>query len=115
VVLQLRSLGYFAGGGCADGAESVLKPVAAIPGDTVTLDVAGLAVNGRRLQNTRQLERDAQGQRLPRVSTGTYLVAPGQLWLVSDFNPDSLDARYFGPVPDTDVIAVVHPVWVRPQ
>jgi conjugative transfer signal peptidase TraF len=90
-----------------------LKPIAAIPGDTVDLGDYGIQVNGRDLANSAQLVRDGAGRLLPRYPAGHYIVAPGTVWLVSDYNHLSLDSRYFGPVPIANLIKPAHPVWIH--
>jgi conjugative transfer signal peptidase TraF len=90
-----------------------LKPIAAIPGDTVDVAVDGLRVNGDELVNSAQLVRDGAGRLLPRYPAGHYVVSPGTVWLISDYNPLSLDSRYFGPVPVANIVAPAKPLWVH--
>jgi type IV secretory pathway protease TraF len=42
---------------------------------------------------------------------GRYLVAPGELWLVSTRLPNSWDSRYLGPITIAQVRAVARPIW----
>jgi type IV secretory pathway protease TraF len=53
--------------GCGDGYAPLLKPIAARAGDTVTLSEAGVAVNGKLLQNSKQYPKDAIGRPMPLV------------------------------------------------
>ena len=43
---------------------------------------------------------------------GCHRLRPGELFLLNPA-PDSLDGRYFGPLPDTGVVGVAHPLLVR--
>lgn len=94
-----RARGYLGAGSCPAGSAEVLKRVAALPGDTVTVSAAGLLVDGRPLPGTARLDRDTAGRPIPRVPAGSYRVAPGTVWLYSARVPTSWDSRYFGAVP----------------
>ena len=84
--------------GCGDGYAPLLKPIAARAGDTVTLSQAGVAVNGKLLQNSKQYPKDGIGRPMPMVPFGTYAVLSGTVWVISSYNRFSFDSRYFGPV-----------------
>jgi len=84
--------------GCGDGYAPLVKPIAARAGDTVTLSQAGVAVNGKLLQNSKQYPKDGIGRPMPMVPFGTYAVLPGTVWVISSYNRFSFDSRYFGPV-----------------
>ena len=102
--------GYIAPGGCPSGLELMMKPIAALPGDTVTVSTAGIAVDGTPIANSRPLSHDDEDRPLRAMAAGNYTVPAGEMWLVSSFNPRSYDSRYFGPVPIAAVRARVHPV-----
>jgi conjugative transfer signal peptidase TraF len=101
-----------ASNGCPDGAEQLLKPVAAREGDTVVLDSAGVIVNGRRIPRSAALDDDSEGRPMTRWPVGTYAVAPDQIWVISSYNAKSYDSRYFGPVPVASVRARYRPLLV---
>jgi conjugative transfer signal peptidase TraF len=84
--------------GCGDGYAPLLKPIAARAGDTITLSQAGVTVNGKLLQNSKQYPKDGIGRPMPMVPFGTYAVLPGTVWVISSYNRFSFDSRYFGPV-----------------
>ncbi|MGC8477913.1 MAG: conjugative transfer signal peptidase TraF [Acetobacteraceae bacterium] len=102
--------GYIAPGGCPSGLELMMKPIAALPGDTVTVSTAGIAVDGTPIAHSRPLSRDNEGRPLRAMAAGTYAVPAGEIWLVSSFNSRSYDSRYFGPVPITAVRALARPI-----
>lgn len=104
---------YLAAGTCPDGTVPVLKQVEAVAGDRIEFSPAGFAVDGRLLPNTAPVRRDPHGRPLPHYPFGTYTVAPSQVWLLSTFSPLSFDGRYFGPIPDTDIQAIVRPLWTE--
>ena len=94
-----RVRGYLDPGGCPGGVRPVGKRVAALPGDRVEVEEGAILVNGKRFPGVRRLARDSAGRFIPAVAEGTYRVAPGTAWMVSDFNPRSWDSRYYGAVP----------------
>ncbi|MDA8249226.1 MAG: conjugative transfer signal peptidase TraF [Rhodospirillales bacterium] len=105
--------GYLPAGACPGGTEPLLKPVAAIAGDVVTVMQTGVAVDGRPVENTAPLVRDSAGRMLTPMPAGVYPVARGEVWLLSGHDPRSFDSRYFGPLPVANVQGVARPIWVR--
>ncbi len=95
---------------CKAGVLPMLKHVAAHAGDTVQLDAAGIHVNGLLLPNTAVQTHDSGGRLMPAYASGEYHVAPGELWLYSNRVPNSFDSRYFGPVPQRNIIANLKPI-----
>jgi conjugative transfer signal peptidase TraF len=102
--------GYRSRGNCPDGAEPLAKPIAARSGDSVELSAAGMAVNGRPLQNTAPLTMDSAGRPLRHWPFGKYVVAPDTVWVASSYSTRSLDSRYFGPVEAGQVREHVRPL-----
>lgn len=105
--------GYLQPGECPGGAEPVLKPVAAVAGDTVDVDAAGVSVNGVAVV-TPALARDSQGRATAAVPPGRYPVPEGTVWLLSAHSPLSWDGRYWGPVPADAVRGEAWPLAVLP-
>lgn len=105
--------GYVAVGGCPDGAEPLVKPVAAIAGDVVRVTPDGITVNGVAFPHTAALAQDSAGRPLQSVPTGIYRAAPDQVWLLSDHDSRSFDSRYFGPVSVKQLIGAAYPVWTE--
>jgi conjugative transfer signal peptidase TraF len=81
-------------GPCPDGTSPLLKPIAAIPGDWVFVDGAGVTVNGQLLPNSQRQSRSG----LAAIAPGAYRVGEGELWVVSSLHSESFDSRYFGPI-----------------
>lgn len=112
MVREAAARGYIQAGNCPNGREPLVKPVAAVPGDLVTVTPQGVAVDGQPVENTAPLVRDSAGRPLRPVPAGAYEVMPGQIWLLSGHDPRSFDSRYFGPVPAANVQGVARPLWV---
>ena len=91
----------------------MLKPVAAVAGDTVDVDAAGVAVNGVPAVPP-GLARDSRGRALAAVPPGRYPVPSGAVWLLSSHSPRSWDGRYWGPLPVEAVRGEAWPLLVLP-
>jgi len=105
-----RERGYVGSGGFRPY-ERMLKGLVAIGGDAVTIDDAGVTVNGRRLENSKPMSVDAAGRPLPVWHLEGYRLSPGEVLLMSDHSPLRFDGRYFGPIPRAQIRSVVRPVW----
>lgn len=104
---EARRRGYLSGGECLGDYEPLLKPVVAIAGDRVEIAPHGIAVNGELLANSHAHSHDRQGRVLSPIATGAQIVAPGEVWVVSNHSPLSFDSRYFGPLSAQQLIGVV--------
>lgn len=106
--LALRR-GYFSEGHCPTGSKPLGKPVAGLPGDTVTLTTEGIFVNGERVKRSRPYGTDSRGRHVP-VALGRWVLPKKTYYLFSDYRPrHSYDSRYVGPVRGD--AQVVRPVW----
>jgi conjugative transfer signal peptidase TraF len=88
----------------------MLKHVLALPGQTVCRD--GLVVTVDKVAVGMARERDRRGRALP-VWQGCRVVPKDALFLMNSRSADSLDGRYFGPLPRFAVIGRAHPVWTK--
>ncbi len=101
---------YINRGDCPGGYGLLLKRVFAQSGDTVSIDQAGIFVNGEHLPNSAQLTADAEGQPLPQYRLQTVL-NDAEYLLLSDVNPQSFDARYFGLIARDQIQQVIYPLF----
>jgi conjugative transfer signal peptidase TraF len=111
-IREAAGRGYIPAGACPGGREPLIKPVAAIPGDLVTVTAHGIAVNGKPVGNSGPLEEDSAGRPLRPIPAGVYRVPAGAVWLLSGHDPRSFDSRYFGAVPATNIQGIARPIWV---
>lgn len=86
----------------------LLKRVAGLPGQQVCRTGRTVTVDGVAIGDA--LDRDRIGRDLP-VWQGCHIIAPGELFLMNPGVRDSLDGRYFGPVPARAVIGRARPLW----
>lgn len=88
----------------------LIKRVVAVPGQTVCRNAFLVTVDGRTLGAAR--EQDRMGRSLP-VWQGCRVVAAGEVFLMNRNVPDSLDGRYFGPLPVSTIIGRAGPLWTH--
>ena len=86
----------------------MLKRVLALPGQTVCRNGLTIAVDGVDVGDAH--ERDGHGRPLP-AWQGCHVIADGDVFVMNWQSPDSLDGRYFGPLPASAVIGKAIPVW----
>lgn len=86
----------------------LLKRVAGVAGQRVCRTGRTITVDG--VEMGKALERDQLGRELP-VWQGCRAIAPGELFLMNGHVRDSLDGRYFGPIPASTVIGWALPLW----
>jgi len=86
----------------------MLKRVLALSGQTVCRNGRTIAVDGIDVGEAR--ERDGRGRPLP-VWQGCRVIADGDVFVMNWQSTDSLDGRYFGPLPVSTVIGRAVPVW----
>lgn len=85
----------------------LLKRVMGLPGQQVCRLGDAITVDGVPLGEA--LQRDRMGRDLP-VWQGCRRIAAGELFLMNPDVGDSLDGRYFGPIPATTVIGRAMPL-----
>lgn len=103
---------FLADGGYLPRSVPMLKRVLALPGQTVCRE--GLTVTIDAIAMGAARERDGRGRLLP-VWQGCRVIAAGELFLMNWQSADSLDGRYFGPLPASAVIGRAHSVWIEKE
>lgn len=86
----------------------LLKRVVGLPGQRVCRSGRTITVDG--VEMGAALERDRIGRDLP-VWQGCRVVGNDELFLMNWDVRDSLDGRYFGPIPTSSVIGRALPLW----
>jgi len=98
----------FAERGYLPAGVPLLKRVAALPGSTVCRDGPQILIDGLAIGQAR--ERDRLGRPLP-VWQSCRSIGRGEVFVMNPDVPDSLDGRYFGPVPVASIIGRAVPLW----
>lgn len=99
---------YLAEGGFLPEGVLLLKHIAALPGQVVCRVDHTITVDGRPVGEAR--DRDSRGRVLPAWS-GCQSVRFDHVFVMNPAIPDSLDGRYFGPLPLTSLIGRAIPLW----
>lgn len=86
----------------------LLKRVMALPGHEVCRTERSITVDHVPLGDA--FDRDRMGRDLP-VWQGCHRIADGQVFLMNLDARDSLDGRYFGPIPARTVIGKATPIY----
>jgi conjugative transfer signal peptidase TraF len=86
----------------------MLKRVLALPGQTVCRHGLDIVAYGSTIGRAR--ERDNAGRKMP-VWQGCRRIGDDELFLMNFAIPDSVDGRYFGPLPRGSVIGRALPVF----
>ena len=102
--------GYLAAGPSAAGTCALIKQVAAMEGDRVTIDAEGVRVNGIQLKNSAPRPADDAGRPMQPYCSSDYTLGGDEVLLMSDYSPASFDGRYFGPLPKTTIQSVIVPI-----
>lgn len=87
----------------------LLKPVAALPGQTVCRTKSAISIDGAHAGDA--LTSDHRGRPLP-VWQGCHRLSPGEIFVMNPTEPRSLDGRYFGPLPESSVIGRAVSLWL---
>jgi len=87
----------------------LLKRVLALPGQTVCRTDRTITVDGATVGKA--LERDRRGRALP-VWQGCRVVPADEVFLMNRQSEDSLDGRYFGPLPAATIVGRAEPLWI---
>ncbi|MCK7449436.1 S26 family signal peptidase [Enterobacter bugandensis] len=88
----------------------LLKRVGAVAPQHVCIVAGEVRIDG--VPVAAALRADRLGRPLPSLQLCRRL-EPGELFLLSVTNPASFDSRYFGPVSESAVIGIAHPVWLE--
>ena len=86
----------------------LLKRVLGLPGQQICRTNRTITVDG--IEMGEALERDSLGRDLP-VWQGCRRIPTGEVFLMNWQVRDSLDGRYFGPIPASVVIGRAVPLW----
>lgn len=86
----------------------LLKRVLGLPGQRVCRIGFAITVDGVEMGEA--LQRDRHGRALP-VWQGCRIIGDGEIFIMNWEVRDSLDGRYFGPIPASSVIGRALPLW----
>jgi len=105
-----KERGYLAAGPSPAGTCGLIKQIAAVGGDRVSIDRERVWVNGLVLKNSAPRLADEAGRLMAACYLSNYTLGADEVLLMSDYNPASFDGRYFGPLPKTTIQSVIVPI-----
>lgn len=88
----------------------LLKRVLALPGQVICRTGLTITVDG--IEVGKAHEHDRRERSLPDWQ-GCEIIAAGNLFLMNRDVLDSLDGRYFGPMPVRSIIGIATPLWIK--
>ncbi|MBA3054881.1 MAG: S26 family signal peptidase [Sphingomonadales bacterium] len=88
----------------------LIKPVAALPGQNVCRNGIAITIDGKSVGAAR--EQDRLYRPLP-VWEGCRVIAADEIFFMNADRGDSLDGRYFGPLPASSVVGRASPLRTR--
>lgn len=98
---------------CPANTEPIVKVLAGVQGDTITISRNGVRINGALWPMSAQRKFDSNRRRVElSVAEGVYHVPAGSVFLMG-LNPRSWDSRYFGPVAVSGVSGQWTPLLTR--
>ena len=107
---EAKARGYIGAGFCPGGYGLMIKKILAGHADPVSVSAEGVRVDGELVPNSKPFNADKAGRPMPHYPAGSYTLGKGQVLLMSDHSPLSFDARYFGPVDQSQIRSVIRPV-----
>ena len=108
--ITAQKRGYIGAGYCPGGLGYMFKRVAALPNDIITTTTNGMQINGKLYPNSKPFKHDALNRALPIWHATKTRLKAGEVVLMTQGDKNSFDARYFGPVPQQQIVSVVQPV-----
>jgi len=107
---EAKARGYIGAGFCPGGYGLMIKKIMAVCADHVAVSTEGVYVNGELVSNSNPSNADKAGRPMPHCPASDYTLSDGQVLLMSDHSPLSFDARYFGPVDQSQIRGVIRPI-----
>jgi type IV secretory pathway protease TraF len=86
----------------------LVKPILALSGQSICRHELSVSVDG--IEVGVALDHDRRGRILP-VWQGCRVIKLDEVFLMSRYEPASLDGRYFGPLPLSAIVGRAEPLW----
>ncbi len=112
VFLEAVERGYLHRSLLGFGPGAIMKEIAAVGGDRVSVKPTGVWVNGALLANSAPRLVDVRGRPLPLPLFNSYQLADDEVFLISQHHALSFDSRYFGVLKRKHIRDVVRPAFI---
>jgi len=97
-------------GECPNGRETILKTIfKATPEQPIRFSQEGFTVGDRTMANTAPKAISRTGKPLQHAPYGEWTSG---LFAISNYNRDSWDSRYFGPITEAEIRYYAKPLWL---
>ena len=108
-----RERGYMvASKRCPSGLPPVMKPIAAVSGDSVEVTAEGVFVNGKLTPKSRIFDTDSDGKKIDHLPLGwKKVLGADEFFLLANYIERSLDSRYYGLVSLADINGRVSSIY----
>lgn len=104
-----KERGYIRAGACEGGYEYMFKRVAAMSGDTITINNEGVWINGKLWPNSKPRSTDKYNRPLTKFERSSFTLGGSEILLMGE-TLKSFDGRYFGSVPDIQIQGILMPL-----
>ncbi|MDI2113879.1 conjugative transfer signal peptidase TraF [Commensalibacter nepenthis] len=102
-MIEARKRGYLLSGKCKGNLAPVIKRIVAIEGDSVSIELNGLSINGVLFSSNLAL-KDSDNRPLKPAFLGNYLLKKNEVFLASNYTDKSFDSRYFGVINKNNIL-----------
>lgn len=107
--------GYIDHGLYCGGYGYLIKKVAAMPGDILSITDAGVFVNQALLPFSKPKLKDGLNRALPQWHAANYKLKKEELLTMTNQSEWSFDGRYYGPVRTGQIKGMLTPIWVKKE
>lgn len=107
---EAKERGYIGSGFCPGGYGLMMKRVAGVQDDIISVNDQGVVVNGKGLPYSMPLKTDQGKRPLPSYRVERHRLEKTELLLMSDVSATSFDSRYFGPISCSQIKTTLFPV-----
>lgn len=94
-------------GETAAGVDDLIKRVIGLPGETVTIKDNHVFINDAPLEEPYLpvgTRTDGTGDPIPCAPESPCHIPDGQVWVMGDNRSNSMDSRFFGPIPESKIV-----------
>lgn len=106
---EAKERGYIGAGQCSGGYGYMMKRILAAKKDVVSVSNEGVTINHHLLSLSLPAKSDNLERLMPAYRVNNLNLADDEVLLMSDVSATSFDARYFGPIKQSQIKTVIVP------
>jgi len=104
-IRMLVEHGVLTRGDCRNGESPFVKRVVALEGVNFSVTSDGVALDGLVIASSEPVDIVGLSRSAPAVVPNGHFIG------LQTMHPRSIDSRYFGPIPISDVLGIMEPTW----